>query len=117
MPCYSPIHGYKGLNGQFTQNHAKSPTGLKMTIPCTKCIGCRLEHSRQWATRMVHELKYHEDAVFITLTYNDKHLPENGSLNLTDWQEFMVKLRNHFAIKLYDSETKKTKRRRADSYI
>lgn len=46
-------------------------------IPCGKCIGCRLEYSRQWANRCMLELQYHDSAYFVTLTYNNDHLPEN----------------------------------------
>lgn len=35
----------------------------------------------------------HEDNCFITLTYNDDHLPENGSLDVTHFQKFMKRLR------------------------
>lgn len=44
-------------------------------IPCGKCIGCRLDYSRTWANRMMLELKDHETAYFVTLTYNDEHVP------------------------------------------
>lgn len=30
---------------------------------------------------------------YITLTYNDEHLPANASLDVTDWQKFMKRLR------------------------
>ena len=32
-------------------------------IPCGKCIGCRLEYSRQWANRCMLELGYHDSAL------------------------------------------------------
>lgn len=35
----------------------------------------------------------HEDNCFITLTYNDAHLPPDGSLAVRPWQLFMKKLR------------------------
>lgn len=46
-------------------------------IPCGKCIGCRLEYSRQWANRMMLEAKYHSQNWFVTLTYDDLHLPRS----------------------------------------
>lgn len=42
----------------------------------------------------------HEDNTFITLTYNDDHYPENGSLNKKDWQDFMKRLRKDTPKKL-----------------
>lgn len=44
-------------------------------IPCGKCIGCRLDYSRQWADRCLMELEEHDSAYFLTLTYDDDHLP------------------------------------------
>ena len=46
-------------------------------IPCGKCIGCRLEYSRQWANRMMLEAKYHSQNWFVTLTYDDLHVPRS----------------------------------------
>lgn len=45
-------------------------------LPCRQCIGCRLETSRTWATRCVHETKSHQFNTWITLTYTDEHLPK-----------------------------------------
>ena len=44
-------------------------------VPCGKCIGCRLDQSREWALRCMMELQYHEDACFVTLTYNERDVP------------------------------------------
>lgn len=75
-------------------------------IPCGQCIGCRLQYSRDWANRCMLELQYHSSSYFVTLTYNDKHLPrrsyvdpETGevltsySLFKKDFQNFMKRLR------------------------
>lgn len=51
----------------------------KIDIPCGQCIGCRLEYSRQWAIRCVNEASLYscERCFFITLTYDNDHLPFN----------------------------------------
>ena len=64
-----------------------------LTLPCGQCIGCRLERSRQWALRCVHESEFHQQNCFLTLTYDPEHLPKNGSLNVRDIQLFLKKLR------------------------
>lgn len=46
-------------------------------VPCGHCIGCRLDYARQWAERCIHEAEGHEYNYFLTLTYDDKHLPKN----------------------------------------
>lgn len=69
--------------------------GQTLELPCGQCIGCRLERSRQWAIRCVHEASFHDHNSFITLTYNDDHLPPDGSLSVEHWQKFMKRLRFH----------------------
>ncbi len=98
MTCYSPIAGYQrrtpGKTGGFGITFKKSESnGQKIDIACGQCIGCRLDKSREWAIRCVHEAQMNEDNCFITLTYNEKNLPHDGSLDKTHFQKFMKKLR------------------------
>lgn len=53
-------------------------------LPCGKCAGCRASKCREWADRMILELDHSCSAVFLTLTYNDEHLPV--FLNLSSGQ-------------------------------
>lgn len=62
-------------------------------IPCGRCTGCRLDKARQWATRCLHESRSHLDNCFLTLTYDDDHLPETNSVDVREWQLFMKRLR------------------------
>lgn len=67
-----------------------------MELPCGQCHGCRLERSRQWAMRCVHEAQMHENNSFITLTFDDEHLFKRkvpSSLDVRDFQLFMKRLR------------------------
>lgn len=102
MPCFNPLKGYR--------SQAVNPSGkrsivvtrrdafvdLPVTLACGQCMGCRLERSRQWAIRCVHEAKLHKENAFITLTYEDKHLPEGGTLVKSHFQKFMKRLRRAF---------------------
>lgn len=78
-------------------------------IPCGRCIGCRLDRSRQWADRCMLELMYHEQACFVTLTYDDFHIPRRFygdprcgnvlpcfTLCIRDLQLFFKRLRKRF---------------------
>ena len=67
-----------------------------LNLPCGQCIGCRIEKSRQWATRCIHEASMHDENSFVTLTYDDDNLPWDGSLNKKHLQDFMKRLRWHF---------------------
>lgn len=70
-------------------------TSTQITLPCGQCIGCRLERSRVWAMRCVHEAKMYKENCFITLTYDDEHLPHRGQLVKKDFVDFMKRLRKH----------------------
>lgn len=70
-----------------------------MEVSCGVCIGCRLDRSRMWAMRCVHESSLHEmdgGNCFVTLTYADEHMPEDFSLRHEDFQLFLKRLRKHF---------------------
>lgn len=103
MTCYHPIVLYPSRKG-INPKTGKIPLGglikgdpLKgQKIPCGRCIGCRLEYSRQWAVRCVHESKMHINNSFLTLTYNDENLTwgnERPTLYPPDLQLFMKRLR------------------------
>lgn len=103
MACYAPLIGYYAeeltKNGKrgLTFSPRASFSGLPVKIACGQCIGCRLEKSRQWAVRCVHESKCHTVNSFVTLTYDDDHLPEGGTLVKRDLQLFMKRLRKSFS--------------------
>lgn len=86
-------------------------------IPCGQCIECRLQYSREWATRIMLEKQYGYNgkpypdgtAWFLTLTYADEYLStfktidtetgelfEGISLNKNDIPNFFKRIRNHF---------------------
>jgi len=65
----------------------------RMSVPCGHCVNCRIAHSREWAVRLVHEMGYHKDSVFVTLTYDDEHLPADGSISKDELQRFFKRLR------------------------
>ena len=119
MACFHPLKGYiVGVNPITGKNKLlirpyieENPPKLEFVeIPCGKCIGCRLEYSRQWANRMMLELEYHDSAYFVTLTYSDDFVPkrpvydpETGeykydslSLRKSDLSKFLKHVRKHF---------------------
>lgn len=108
MPCFSlqlavPMPGrtrtgktpYKfiGKASSYHTRYQGTPTGA-LLLPCRQCIGCRLEKSRQWATRLLHETEFHKGAIFLTLTYDENNVPKNGSLNKTHLRTFFNDLRS-----------------------
>lgn len=103
MPCYHPIELWKYLHGPNRgEVTLKRPWRASQDwdghnhffVPCGKCVGCRLKRSREWAVRIMHERRYHDEACFITLTYDPEHLPPDGSLQKKDLQDFWKRLRS-----------------------
>lgn len=112
MSCKYPMLAVKGdilpsgkckynVLGRYDNNLLHlHPDAIK--IPCGKCAACRAAKCREWSDRMILELDHSKKAVFITLTYNDFHLPvylnlETGQVENTlkkrDLQLFMKRLR------------------------
>lgn len=66
-------------NGRVVKSNKKIWQDLWITdwvpIACGECIGCRMDYSRMWADRCMLEAQQYEHNAFITLTYDDAHLP------------------------------------------
>lgn len=84
MTCYYPVTLYKSRMGPDPVTGRWPLTGFKdgyidkqVPVACGRCIGCRLERSRQWAIRGEHELQMHKESAFLTLTYRDSELKYN----------------------------------------
>lgn len=65
-----------------------------LLLPCGKCLGCKFDKAKDWATRVYCESLYHEKSCFLTLTYDDYHLPKNQDINKENVLDFIKKLRN-----------------------
>lgn len=85
MQCFKPVSiDVKGY-----------PSGL--TVPCGKCMGCRIAKRREWSVRIMHELSTNQSkGSFITLTYKDELLPISNSLVKRDLQLFWKRLRKYY---------------------
>lgn len=101
MVCFFPMTAYRPRVGKRLVFDAKyGYADLKLQIPCGQCVGCRLEKSRQWAVRCTHEASLHDDNCFITLTYDQDHLPDDNGLNKRHFQLFMKRLRKKYGAKI-----------------
>ncbi len=97
MPCYHPITAWHSATpGVGLTFKRRDSTGQVQKLPCGQCRGCRLERSRQWAMRCVHEASLYDNNCFITLTYNPESLPADQSLNKKHFQDFMKRLRKKY---------------------
>lgn len=89
MTCYRPLPATRLVGGGILihkrSNYKKTPAhlGEDLELPCGKCIGCRADHGKAWATRCLHESELHQHNCALTLTYaNDTNYSQ---LRLQDW--------------------------------
>lgn len=98
--CTAPEQYYKcdpaknAGKGGFTKDVRKSDGGPLITVACGRCINCRLNYAREKALRCMHEAQTSAGpGLFVTLTYDDEHLPSDWCLVYRHFQLFMHKLR------------------------
>lgn len=112
MPCFRPMPGYRSYapnpaTGKrpivFSPRDAKDHNGLspeKVEIPCGQCRYCRTAKVSDWAQRCMHEASLYDNNCFLTLTYDDAHIPKNGALDYDAPVLFMKRLRKQFGDKI-----------------
>jgi len=87
-------------------------------VPCGKCLVCRKRYIAGWQFRLMEEEKRCDSSLFLTLTYDTKHIPitRTGRLSLSkrDVQLFFKRLRKrnpagikYFACGEYGGKTKR----------
>jgi hypothetical protein len=67
-----------------------------LAFGCGSCPNCRINKKREWSHRIMLEAAQYQDNNFITLTYDEDHLPENGDLVPRHLQLFIKRLRRSF---------------------
>lgn len=105
MACYKPLKAWKSCAPKPDGKHiilfgkVQDFNFERIELPCGRCIGCRLNYSKQWAIRCMHEASLHDENCFITLTYAPEHLPfhepwhQHSTLYKPDFQKFMKRFR------------------------
>lgn len=112
MACYHPV-------SITVKRKAFKPGGLRVldrqVVPCGSCLGCRAEQARQWSVRIMHEAAMHDSSWFLTMTYEDGKIPQNGSLDPKALRRFFKTLRkdyqkgaiSYFAVGEYGDRTER----------
>lgn len=96
----------------FFYHHKTGEAMVQMSVPCGVCESCRAAQSMQWAIRCYHESTLHERNCFLTLTYDDDHLPSDGKLVPDHLSDFWKRLRHktplrYFACGEYGDHTRR----------
>lgn len=89
MVCFKPMPHYgtsavanpSGKRGLSFNFKGAKREGVMGTLPCGRCIGCRFDLAEGWGIRCHHEAKMHPGGtVFVTLTFDQEHLPRDMSV-------------------------------------
>ncbi len=109
MPCFTPLGGWlERDSGGIVFSRPKGRAPIKREVACGQCLGCRLDRSREWAARIVHESQLWHENCFVTLTYRNMDectmeqlaggwfVPADGSLVRKHFVKFMKRLRKEF---------------------
>lgn len=75
-----------------------------VNVPCGCCDECLNDRARQWAYRILVEAAQYKNNWFITLTYDDDHLPSNMNLVKTEISDFNKKLKTYMNRKGLNSD-------------
>lgn len=112
MPCFHPLVGYRTERGTLRVSPRRFDGEVaEIQVGCGKCLGCLARNAREKMIRIMHETQVNPPSCFVTLTYDDEHLPPGRSLDLDHLQKFLKKLRRkmgltrYFAIGEYGPET------------
>lgn len=80
-----------GVDFNLQDLEMKYGQGKVLSLPCGKCINCRINYARTWALRCVAEAFYYDENWFVTLTYDDENYSHRDCKK--DFQDFMKRLR------------------------
>ena len=86
MDCTSPTRIHVNVDGKDTI----------LYVPCGKCPHCRRKKKFEWTVRLIHEAESWKSKAFLTLTYDDSHLPRDCGLHKDELQRFFKRLRKVF---------------------
>lgn len=107
---------YEKLNNEYRkQEYEYGGRYSWEKVPCKWCAGCQETYSKEWATRCMLEASQYKHNYFITLTYDENHIPkddelvnkktgeifqndnwEQGHLLSKDLQDFNKRVREHW---------------------
>jgi len=97
MACSKPLKSWPNpKGGRPVFERPRGDLRPATEINCGQCLPCRMKHGSDWATRMGHEQSLTPHSEYVTFTYAPKHLPPHNSLRKSDFQKFMVALRNEY---------------------
>ena len=65
-------------------------------VPCGHCVECLSQKASEWSYRVMREYDFYgRIGCVLSLTYDNAHVPLDGSVNRRDLQLFLKRLRKH----------------------
>lgn len=95
MTCFKPLRATLLPGKRVVMGGDPKGTGRPLSLPCNKCIGCKMERARMWSVRICHEASLYDGNWFVTLDYAPESLV-SPSLEYRDFQLFMKRLRKEW---------------------
>lgn len=92
MACYHPIPAHQDRTGGPVRLWPPVGTAT-LNLPCGRCLGCATDLATDWAHRAELEVSQWDHNCFLTLTYDDEHLPDHGHLRPKHVTDFLKRLR------------------------
>lgn len=88
---------FRSFNLELLERLKKYKTDWRLNydyflVPCGHCTECRLKYRKEWSLRLLNELEMSDNAYFLTITYDDDHIPPSKSLKKDDLIRFMKSL-------------------------
>lgn len=87
---------------------------VRFDYPCGQCMPCRITRRQEWTFRIMLECRMTPVTYFVTLTYDNEHLPDEG-VKRKDLRNFIRRLREsnedaefrYFGVGEYGDKTKR----------
>lgn len=95
MKCLSPI---VLSNPKYSDATPYVPQTIN--VPCGHCVNCLINRQQEWIGRLCMESFVSKSVFFITLTYDDDHLPAFSLTSKRDVVLFLKRLRKRFKSKV-----------------
>lgn len=104
MSCLSPIYRNSYVDKTGELKYYKPITMEYIPLPCGKCWNCLKKRRQEWVFRLCQEFKHCLTGYFVTLTYDDAHLPLTPDgipfLEKEVIKKFFHNFRNHLGYKI-----------------
>lgn len=95
MSCKSPRPLYHTDNGNVTLSKPHPSSKHFATTKCHMCNQCQIDYRISWGLRGQLENQMHQHSQFVTLTYDNEHLPQGANLYPKHHQDFFKRVRNY----------------------